>query len=254
LIGAALVVPCYNEEARLDVEALFGLCERHSAVDLLLVDDGSSDGTLRRLRALAGRLPARIKVHAWPDNSGKAEAVRRGLLAALQGPRPVVGYFDADLSTPPAEILRLLAAVEQPGTTVALGSRVALLGSNIRRSTARHYLGRVFASLASLTLNLRVYDTQCGAKVFRRSPALEAALQTPFLSRWSFDVELLGRLLAGTPSVPPLAAADFVEVPLARWHDVPGSKLRPAAMVGMLRELAIIRADLEKRRRAASGG
>jgi hypothetical protein len=107
----------------------------------------------------------------------------------------------------------------------------------------------VFASLASLILNLRIYDTQCGAKLFRRSAALAAALETPFLSRWAFDVELIGRLLAGVPGVPPIPATDFVEVPLGSWSDVPGSKLRPAAMAGALKDLALIAADLRRRRR-----
>jgi len=247
--GATLVVPCYNEERRLDGGALVALCDQRPDLNLVLVNDGSTDGTLQRLEAIAGQV-SRAEVLSLPENVGKAEAVQRGLLAALSGPSEVVGYFDADFSTPVPEILRLLAATERQGVAVAMGSRVARLGSDIRRSQARHYLGRIFASLASLTLRLSVYDTQCGAKVFRCRAALAAALETPFLSRWAFDVELVGRLLIGSPSAAPVPAADFLEVPLARWHDVPGSKLRPLAMVGMLKELAIIQADLQRRRRA----
>ena len=97
---------------------------------------------------------------------------------------------------------------------------MALLGHRIERSWARHYLGRLFATASSQVLGLPVYDTQCGAKVFRDGPALRAALATPFTSRWAFDVELLGRLGTG-------ADRRFLEVPLERWHDVGGSKLRP---------------------------
>ena len=103
-------------------------------------------------------------------------------------------------------------------------------------------------------LAVRVYDTQCGAKIFRRSAALEAAVGEPFRSRWAFDVELIGRLLAGAPNVPPLGADSFVEVPLAVWRDVPGSKLRPAAMAGALKDLALIASDLAARRRMARRG
>jgi dolichyl-phosphate beta-glucosyltransferase len=252
--GATLVVPAYNEASRLDGGALVALCEQRPDLRLVLVNDGSTDGTLQRLQAIAGQVSPPAEVLSLPKNVGKAEAVRRGLLVALSGPSEVVGYFDADFSTPVPEILRLMAATEQPNVAVAMGSRVALLGSNIRRSPARHYLGRIFASLASLTLKLSVYDTQCGAKVFRCRAALAAALETPFLSRWAFDVELLGRLLIGSPSSAPVPEADFLEVPLGRWDDVPGSKLRPLAMVGMLKELAIIQADLQRRRRATRGG
>jgi dolichyl-phosphate beta-glucosyltransferase len=255
--GAILVVPCFNEAERLDGDAMLALCDARADLMVLFVNDGSTDATLPRLQAIAAQRPSRIEVVSLPRNGGKAEAVRRGLLAALDGARSadpqrstIVGYLDADLSTPASEILRLVTVMEERGVAVAMGARVALLGNDIHRSAARHYLGRVFASVASLTLKVPVYDTQCGAKLFRRSPALAAALATPFLSRWAFDVELLGRLLIGTPAAPPVPVSDFLEVPLGRWHDVPGSKLRPAAMAGMLRELAVIGVDLQRRRRA----
>jgi dolichyl-phosphate beta-glucosyltransferase len=249
-----LVVPCYNEEARLDDAAMLSFVDAPAGAGLLFVDDGSGDGTAARLRALAAARPGSIDVLALPRNGGKAAAVREGLLHALAGGAELVGYFDADLSTPVPELLRLLAVAEARGASAVMGARVALLGSDIRRSAARHYLGRVFASLASLLLRARVYDTQCGAKIFRRSPALAAALASPFRSRWAFDVELLGRLLVGAPGVAPVPPAAFVEVPLAVWRDVPGSKLRPAAMAGALKDLAFIGGDLAARRRAARRG
>src|SRR6185369_2437155 len=87
-------------------------------------------------------------------------------------------------------------------------------------------------------LHLGVYDTQCGAKLFRRSPALLAALAQPFRSRWAFDVELLQRLLRGRDGVPAIAASDFLEEPLEVWRDVPGSKLHPAT--AMLAGLSLL--------------
>jgi hypothetical protein len=114
---------------------------------------------------------------------------------------------------------------------VLLGARVRLLGTRIERRAWRHYLGRVFATFASLALRLPVYDTQCGAKLFARSAALEAALARPFRSRWVFDVELLERMLAGAGGAPPLSPGRIREVPLAEWRDVGGSKLGPAGML-----------------------
>jgi glycosyltransferase involved in cell wall biosynthesis len=249
--AATLVVPCYNEAERLDDAALLALADARADVRLLFVNDGSTDATEARLRALAAARPGQIGVLALAGNRGKAEAVRRGLQQALTGGAELVGYFDADLSTPVPELLRLLDVAEARGASVVMGSRVALLGTNIHRSPARHYLGRVFASVASLVLAVRVYDTQCGAKIFRRCDVLEAALREPFRSRWAFDVELIGRLLAGAPNVPALGADTFVEVPLGAWRDVPGSKLRPAAMAGALKDLALIASDLAARRRIA---
>jgi glycosyltransferase involved in cell wall biosynthesis len=247
-VAATLIVPCYDEEKRLDGAALLAMVDADAALRLLLVDDGSRDGTRRLLESLAAARPARIAVLGLDQNGGKAEAVRRGLGAALEAGADVVGYFDADLSTPPAEVARLLTVLASRDAAVVMGSRVALLGSDIHRKASRHYLGRAFATVASHLLAVRVYDTQCGAKVFRRTPALVAALAEPFLSRWAFDVELLGRLLVGTPDAPGVPAARVVEVPLGSWRDVPGSKLKPAAMAGALKDLALIGADLRRRR------
>jgi glycosyltransferase involved in cell wall biosynthesis len=251
--GETLIVPCYNEAARLDGDALIGLVDARPSLRLLFVDDGSTDETLRRLEFIAAERAARMTVLGLPRNAGKAEAVRQGLRAALRGPHAaqtaVVGYFDADLATPVPELLRLLRIMDERGAAVVIAARVALLGNEIERSVARHYLGRVFASIASMLLRARVYDTQCGAKLFRAGPALSAALATPFLSRWAFDVELLGRLLVGAPDAPAVPEHAFLEVPLAAWRDVAGSKLRPTAMVGTLKDLARIGVDLERRRR-----
>jgi hypothetical protein len=132
-----------------------------------------------------------------------------------------VAYLDADLSTPVEEMLRLVDVAQQSaGIDVVLGARVALLGTTIERKRWRHYVGRVFATLASTILGLPVYDTQCGAKVFRATDALTRALAAPFAARWAFDVELIGRLLLGGSG-----RDRFVEVPLREWCDVRGSKL-----------------------------
>ena len=256
-----LVIPCYNEAERLDGDAFVSLATGEIPdARLLFVDDGSGDGTESVLQRIAARAPGRIDVLALPRNQGKAEAVRQGLLRALAQGADIVGYFDADLSTPVDEIRRLLGVVGAGASAsadvraggapdVVIAARVSLLGGDIRRSAARHYLGRVFATAASLLLDTRVYDTQCGAKLFRRSPALAAALAEPFLTRWSFDVELLGRLLTGAPGAAAVPVAKFVEVPLHHWRDVPGSKLRPRAMAGALVELGRIGVDLRRRRK-----
>jgi glycosyltransferase involved in cell wall biosynthesis len=250
-----VVVPCFNEAARLDPEG-FAAFAMEPRLSLLFVDDGSTDGTPAALGRLVERLGAcgvDARVLSLEQNGGKGEAVRRGMIAALDGGADVVGYFDADLATPPAEMVRLVHELRQRGADVTLGARVALLGRRIVRQAHRHYLGRVFATFASLILALPVYDTQCGAKAFRRTPALEAALRQPFSARWAFDVELIGRLLAGAPGAPGLAATAFVEVPLREWRDVGGSTLRPSHFPILALELARIHVRLERWRARQRG-
>lgn len=240
----SVAVPCYNEASRLDRAGLTSLAA--SGIDLILVDDGSTDGTGEILDDLAASIPHAQVVHL-NANQGKAEAVRVGMLLAAHQGAAVVGYLDADLSTPPDEYLRVLAQLEADATVqVALASRVALLGRQIERRAHRHYLGRVFATMASAALGLRVYDTQCGAKVFRVSPRLLAALESPFRARWAFDVELLGRLLVGSPGLPGLLEREVLEVPLLRWHDVSGSHLRAPQMARALLDLGGVAWDVRR--------
>lgn len=225
-----VVLPCYNEEKRLDPASVARLIA-DERIDVILVDDGSSDGTRALLERLAAGAPDRITAIVMPQNSGKAEAVRTAMHVALaridrgDAKDDVVGYLDADFATPPQELSRILDALVASDAKVAFGSRIARLGARVRRDQTRHYLGRIFATTASLVLDMDIYDTQCGAKLFRDTPALRAAIAQPFRSRWVFDVELLGRLTTGTESAPALAASDFLELPLEIWEDVRGSKL-----------------------------
>jgi hypothetical protein len=166
----------------------------------------------------------------------------------------VVGYMDADASTPASEVMRLLDEMAEHDADVVMGARVQLLGNDVRRLRSRHYLGRIFATAASAMLDLPVYDTQCGAKFFRDTAALRYALGRAFASRWVFDVELLGRLLTGDgASVPGIARERFLEVPLREWCDVAGSKLGVSGMVKSGLELLAIGANLQRTRAKRRG-
>ena len=115
---------------------------------------------------------------------------------------------------------------------VVLGSRVKMLGREIDRHAWRHYLGRVFATLVSELLHLPVYDTQCGAKMFRCDDELRAcARPSRFSTSWLFDVEILARLIAQSGAGTDAVARGLYELPLDEWRDVPGSKLTRAAYV-----------------------
>lgn len=225
-----LVIPCYNEEKRLKGDDLLDFLKAHERAAVCLVNDGSSDGTQRVLDGLRQQDPKQILVLDLARNGGKAEAVRQGVLHASSKRRfAFIGYWDADLSTPLDELDGILGAFEaSPGCQLAMGSRVKRLGSDIKRRASRHVLGRIFSTFSSGLLQLPVYDSQCGAKVFR-SDLAEILFSEPFVSKWIFDVEILARLRNHLGRDRALSAA--IEVPLKAWKEMAGSKLRLAHMV-----------------------
>ena len=230
-MATTIVVPCYNEENRLDKDAILAYAQ-HNDVDFQMVNDGSSDETSSVLSSMLKTLPERIGVLDLPTNVGKAEAVRAGFCAALkQAPSDqphYIGYWDADMATPLSQISQFQSLLDiDPNLTLVMGSRVCLLGRKIERRTTRHLAGRAFATAASCVLGLPIYDTQCGAKLFRSTPGIETVFQTPFRSRWIFDVEILARLvqLSKAGAVPKIDKT-IMEYPLETWTEIPGSKLR----------------------------
>jgi dolichyl-phosphate beta-glucosyltransferase len=221
-VRTQIIVPCYNEETRFAPAAFDQYLGTNADVGFVLVNDGSSDGTLRVLRELEQRWPGRVKAIDLQPNQGKAEAVRVGMLHAMAQPVDYVGYFDADLATPLDAIADFISVLERnPRIEIVIGSRVALLGRQIDRKPSRHYLGRIFATAASLVLSQAVYDTQCGAKLFRASSATQELFAKPFGSRWIFDVEILARYLVGSGS-----KEGLYELPLQRWTDVGESRVK----------------------------
>jgi glycosyltransferase involved in cell wall biosynthesis len=227
--GVVVVIPCYNEAKRLQLQVFDEFLEHSADVTLVFVDDGSTDDTPLILERLRQRHPRQICTLRLSANTGKAEAVRRGMLIALRRRPTMVGYWDADLATPLDAIPQLCNVLrERPELVLVMGSRVALLGRQIRRSAVRHFIGRTFATAASLVLGLPVYDTQCGAKVFRASHDVTALIESPFRTRWVFDVEILAKIVAATQSPGSRPAHELIyEYPLDRWQDVRGSRLRP---------------------------
>jgi dolichyl-phosphate beta-glucosyltransferase len=231
----AIIFPCYKEEKRLDIAAFRSFLEQTENVYLIFVDDGSTDATRAVLDALVSGYEQCAEVVALPENRGKGEAVRHGLLhaLALDTPPSSIGYWDADLATPLACIREFEDVLKtRPEVEIVLGARVALLGRHIERKLSRHYAGRAFATVASLILNLPVYDTQTGAKLFRVTPHTGDLFSRPFGSRWVFDVEILARYIrdGGT-------ARGLYEHDLPSWSDVGDSKVRPSDFARSIGEM-----------------
>jgi dolichyl-phosphate beta-glucosyltransferase len=169
----SVVIPCYNEEQRLPrtiehIERYLG--SGGVAYELILVDDGSIDGTRMIMDAAAARNPA-VRLEALPQNRGKGRALAEGV-AAARGAEILI--TDADLSTPIEEIDKLRAALGK-GAGVAIASR-ALKGSRVEVSQPiyRVMMGKAFNLLVQAVLLPGIWDTQCGFKLFRADVAHDA--------------------------------------------------------------------------------
>jgi hypothetical protein len=165
-----------------------------------------------------------LQVLNLDKNSGKAEAVRQGMMYACQNLQPLyVGFWDADLATPLDELLNFITTIQQRNLDMVTGLRLSRLGAKVKRKTLRHFLGRIFATLASQVLHLSVYDTQCGAKLYNADLA-PYLFEEKFLTRWLFDVEILARYLQryGCDK----AEKSIYEYPLFAWEDKSGSQVK----------------------------
>ena len=248
-----IVLPAYNEAKRigpaldelfayLDAPALEGTYPR---IDVLVVDDGSTDGTaeLVRGRSEASRAAqgdqASLSVLSVA-HAGKGSAVRSGMLAATGD---LVVFADADMATPAGELPKLTAALE--AADVALGSRIQPDGSDMRATQPRYrrFLGAVFHALASVWVVGDVKDTQCGFKGFTREAAHDLFSRQKITSI-VFDVEIihLARRRDYRIAVVPI-----------RWEDVRGSRMRPGAALALhvawdLFRIPLLHRSVRKRR------
>lgn len=227
----ALVVPCFNEQYRLDTVQFVDFLERFIDYRIVFVDDGSQDRTLDVLKTIQEAIGQdRIVILSLLQNRGKAEAIRQGLNLTLspsfqrESRTSFVGYLDADLATPLAEIPRMVDIVRRrDDIDIIIGSRLALKGHRVERTFLRNIIGRTFSFIASRSMGIAVRDTQCGAKIFRADPWLKAVFRNEFSDRWLFDIEILARVrqLVGAD-----AKSKVFEYPLESWREVSGSKLK----------------------------
>jgi glycosyltransferase involved in cell wall biosynthesis len=212
----SIVIPAYNEERRLpttlDVVLAWLEAASYQHAEVIIVDDGSTDATAAFVERRAADEP-RLRLLRNPGNRGKGYAVRHGILEA-EG--EWILSSDADLSTPIEELPKLLAAAEEQGAAIAIGSRAldrTLIG--VHQSQWREMSGIVFNLVMRLVTGLPFADTQCGLKVFRREEACRI-FQRQRLDGFSFDVEDL--FIAHTLGIP------TIEVPV-RWNNVEGTKV-----------------------------
>ena len=217
-MGVCIVVPAYNEALRLPgtLDAIRAyLAGTRTEADIIVVDDGSTDGTASLVRDLARSWhTGNLEVISYQPNRGKGSAVREGVLAARQD---VVVMTDADLSTPISEMPKLLAAIAG-GASVAVGSRYLdrqLL--EVRQPLYRELSASLYNRAVQRWLIPGIRDTQCGFKAFQRPAGVE--LFTPLIIQgFAFDVEILYRAHRRGMTI--------TEVPVI-WRDMSGSTVQP---------------------------
>jgi dolichyl-phosphate beta-glucosyltransferase len=215
----SIVIPAYNEEARLPstLAAIIAHLQRKkfASAEIVVVDDGSRDGTAAIVEKVIATKPdyPSLRLLRNPGNRGKGYTVRHGMLEAAG---EWILYSDADLSAPIGELDKLIAAAERENAQVAIGSRAldrSLVG--VHQSPFREISGRVFNWVMRMVTGLPFRDTQCGFKLFR-ADAARAIFSQQTLDGFSFDVEDL--VIAKTVGI------KAIEVPVV-WNNVEGTKV-----------------------------
>ena len=213
----SIIVPAYNEEARIG-ETLRAILiytdEKNLSAELIVVDDGSTDSTIEVAAKIFAEFPhIKTKILEADENRGKGFAVRRGLNEATGD---IALFSDADLSTPIAELEKLVAPIEAGAADVAFGSRAldrSLIGT--RQPWQREQGGKLINLIIRALSGLSFSDTQCGFKAFRMS-VFRPLLGTMTIDRFGFDVEFL--------FVAARRGLKLQEIPV-RWNNVEGSKV-----------------------------
>lgn len=233
----AIVVPCYNEYNRLPVAAFESFLKKTPDTFICFVNDCSTDDTLLILHGLEHLFTGQVDIVSNAKNEGKASTVRTGVLHCQQkNMANHIAYLDADLATSLEECHSYLNYLDGPISFV-FASRILKIGSVVERKFSRFFFGRIIATVISSILNLKVYDTQCGCKVFKNDLS-KLLFERPFVSKWLFDVELFSRMLCffGKET----AVDKMEEIPVKRWVDQGDSKVKLSYAFRLWYDLYII--------------
>lgn len=233
-----IVIPCYNEEGRLSVKEFQDFAEGHPGYHLCFVNDGSTDNTLGVLEQIRKNNEDHISIYNCAKNGGKAEAVRQGMLHLAQDRQfDYIGFLDADLSTDFGDFDELVRTLEGSDFQIVSGSRIARMGADITKESARKIISKTINLIIQRILGMPFKDTQCGAKVM--VPQMVAPLfQKSFVTRWLFDVEIFMRM--GNIYGKEKAKTLICEQPLKRWIHADGSKLSMSDSFKILWQLGVL--------------
>jgi dolichyl-phosphate beta-glucosyltransferase len=238
-LHVTLVIPCFNEEARLN-EDYFRALIASGSIRLHFVNDGSTDGTLRWIEKFAAGSSG-VEFSSLDSNSGKSEAVRLGMINCTNS-STYVGFLDADGAFQYSDVIRLSRMMLNQSISdnsshridALLSSRVKLSGRDIARSQTRHVIGRLITTFIGFYWKKCPYDSQSGFKIFHASDNLKNALSEPFKTRWFVDVELLVRLQMSDKLF------NIWEEPVNSWKDVKGSNIKFKSFFSIFREIVYV--------------
>jgi len=234
-----IIIPCYLEYNRIDKVAFFQFLKKEKDVSIVFSDDGSTDNTIFVLNEIKAKFNDRVHVCVSDRNSGKAEAIRTAVsYIKYEKLNPSkIAYLDADLSVSLEECNALSSNLNRKIHFV-FGSRISKVDNSISRSSFRHYSGRMVATIIANILDVSIYDTQCGCKIFNSDLAFKV-FEEPFISAWLFDVEIFFRIidLYSKTELKQFAR----EIPLKSWVDIDGSKVKLTYFFRMFYEFYLIK-------------
>lgn len=227
-IFLSIIIPTFNEEQRIKKihEIVNYLKTQEYLWEIIVVDDGSQDNTLKKLKKLQKEL--HYKLISYPVNYGKGYAVKTGMLAARGKYRL---FIDIDLSTPIAELANFLPYLKK--FNIVIGSR-KMKSANvmIRQPFLREFLGKVFTLISQKVLGMNISDFTCGFKCFSDKTAIEIFSRQKN-NRWGFDAEIL--------YIAKMRHNQIKEIPV-NWSDDPRTKVKfPQDIINSLKELIKIR-------------
>ena len=235
-----MIVPCFNEEKRLDVIYWNKLAEIANT-NWVFVNDGSTDSTKNVLNQINNSTIVDL-----PRNIGKAEAIRKGISETFKkNSRETfwVGYLDADSAFDIEDITNVIniAYLKDSSYDSYWGSRVALAGRNITRNNLRHILSRILITIFGYRMGNLPYDPQTGFKVFKFNHEQMGIFENNFETKWFVDLEILLRFKASQKKI-----MKIWEEPVNSWKDIEGSKIRGFELITVFRDLIKILRIIKK--------
>jgi len=237
----SIVVPCYNEELRLNSQYFDALNVKLEGLgfEIVFVNDGSTDGTLAKIQ----EFKSKFRIYNLETNQGKAEAIRKAMLDESQNSsKKIIGYLDSDGAFLTEDIEQLTKKFTSDPQfqeyQVLSAARVKLAGKKIERKAVRHFIGRVISTFLNIGNETKIYDPQSGFKLFRANETLKTALNKPFTTRWFVDLEIFSFYAKQKNFI--------VEEPISSWRDIPGSKIKLIEYLRILIDLIKIKYKTRK--------